>query len=93
MYGAELMIIVVTTIVSCFAAETKTGMSVVTMLMIWRFFLGIGIGGDYPLSAIITSEFANTKNRGAMIAAVFAMQGFGILAGSLVSLIVLVCFK
>jgi PHS family inorganic phosphate transporter-like MFS transporter len=43
------------------------------MLIFWRLFLGIGIGGDYPLSAIITSEMASTKRRGAMIAAVFAM--------------------
>jgi len=43
------------------------------MLIMWRLFLGIGIGGDYPLSAIITSEFANTRNRGGLMAAVFAM--------------------
>lgn len=75
MYGTELLIIVFTTITSAFAANTASpnGLTVVGMLIIWRFFLGIGIGGDYPLSAIITSEFANTKNRGAMIAAVFAM--------------------
>lgn len=75
MYGTELLIIVFTTITSAFASNTASpkGLTVVGMLIIWRFFLGIGIGGDYPLSAIITSEFANTKNRGAMIAAVFAM--------------------
>ena len=33
-----------------------------------------GIGGDYPLSAVITSEYATVKTRGRMIAAVFAMQ-------------------
>ena len=55
--------------------------------------LGIGIGGDYPLSAIITSEFANKKWRGAMISAVFAMQGFGILAACFVTLIFLAAFK
>ena len=55
--------------------------------------MGFGIGGDYPLSAIITSEFANVRNRGAMMAAVFAMQGFGILAASIVSLIFTVIYK
>ena len=34
------------------------------------------------------SEYANKKTRGAFIAAVFAMQGFGILAGGVVALIV-----
>lgn len=32
---------------------------------------------DYPLSSIITSEFATTKWRGAMMGSVFAMQGLG----------------
>ncbi|KAF9609307.1 hypothetical protein IFM89_015552 [Coptis chinensis] len=52
-----------------------------------------GIGGDYPLSATIMSEYANKKTRGAFIAAVFAMQGFGILAGGMVAIIVSSAFK
>nr|GMD70015.1 inorganic phosphate transporter 1-4-like [Ipomoea batatas] len=52
-----------------------------------------GIGGDYPLSATIMSEYANKKTRGAFIAAVFAMQGFGILAGGMVAIIVSASFK
>lgn len=39
--------------------------------------MGLGIGGDYPLSAVISSEFAATKIRGRMMSAVFASQGFG----------------
>ena len=39
--------------------------------------MGIGVGGDYPLSAIISSEFASTKIRGCMMTAVFAAQGWG----------------
>jgi len=39
--------------------------------------MGIGIGGDYPLSAVISSEFASTKIRGRMMTAVFAAQGWG----------------
>ncbi|KAI4306978.1 hypothetical protein L6164_030213 [Bauhinia variegata] len=56
-----------------------TARSVVTTLCFFRFWLGFGIGGDYPLSAVIMSEYANQKTRGGFIAAVFAMQGFGIL--------------
>jgi PHS family inorganic phosphate transporter-like MFS transporter len=93
MYGVELMIIVVCTVASALSASLNTGLSVFAVLAIWRIFLGLGIGGDYPLSAIITSEFATTKRRGAMMAAVFAMQGFGILAAAAVAVIVLACFK
>jgi PHS family inorganic phosphate transporter-like MFS transporter len=27
------------------------------LLVFWRVVMGIGIGGDYPLSAVITSEY------------------------------------
>ena len=39
--------------------------------------MGVGVGGDYPLSAVISSEFASTKIRGRMMTAVFAAQGWG----------------
>jgi len=39
--------------------------------------MGIGIGGDYPLSAVISSEFAATRSRGRLMTAVFANQGWG----------------
>ena len=92
-YGVELIIIIVATLFSCFAGDTIRGIPMVGTLIICRFILGIGIGGDYPLSATITSEFAKTKTRGSVLAAVFAMQGFGIVFGSLVSLVVIAAFK
>ncbi|KAL8462499.1 hypothetical protein ACS0TY_033506 [Phlomoides rotata] len=45
--------------------------------------LGFGISGDYPLSATIMAEYANKKTRDAFVAAVFAMQGFGMLFSSI----------
>lgn len=55
--------------------------------------MGIGLGGDYPLSSVITAEFATTRWRGAMIAAVFSMQGFGQLLASLVAFIAVEAFR
>lgn len=55
--------------------------------------MGIGIGGDYPLSSIITSEFATTKWRGAMMGAVFAMQGIGQFTAAMVALIAVSGFE
>lgn len=66
---------------------------VMTTLCFFRFWLGFGIGGDYPLSATIMSEYANKRTRGAFIAAVFAMQGFGILTGGIVTLIISAAFR
>ncbi len=48
---------------------------------VWRLILGVGLGGEYPLTAIITSEFfENDANRGARIAGVFSLQVRGALA-------------
>lgn len=55
--------------------------------------ISVGIGGDYPLSSVITSEFAPTRWRGAMMAAVFSMQGFGQLLAAVVALIATVAFR
>ena len=64
------------------------GLSIVQVLILWRFLLGVGVGGEYPLSATIMSEYSNIRSRGRLIAMVFAMQGFGLLAGAGVSLAV-----
>lgn len=53
-------------------------------LCIWRGLLGFGVGGEYPLSATITSEGSSQRNRGRAMASVFAMQGFGKLLAALV---------
>ncbi|CAK7345981.1 unnamed protein product [Dovyalis caffra] len=91
-YGISLMLMVVSSIGSGFSfCRTKT--CVLVTLGCFRFFLGLGIGGDYPLSAVIMSEFANKKTRGSFIAAVFSMQGFGILVSSMVTMAVSKMFE
>ncbi|OIW01696.1 hypothetical protein TanjilG_01203 [Lupinus angustifolius] len=91
-YGMTLMLMVLCSIASglSFGRDPKT---VMTTLCFFRFWLGFGIGGDYPLSATIMSEYANKKTRGAFIAAVFAMQGFGILAGGIFAIVISSTFK
>ncbi|KAL1191289.1 putative inorganic phosphate transporter 1-3 [Cardamine amara subsp. amara] len=85
-YGITLIMMVLCSVASglSFGNSPK---GVMTTLCFFRFWLGVGIGGDYPLSATIMSEYANKKTRGAFIAAVFAMQGFGIMTGGIVALI------
>ncbi|KAK6164464.1 hypothetical protein DH2020_001328 [Rehmannia glutinosa] len=91
-YGVTLMLMCGCSIFSglSFGHEPKT---VMATLCFFRFWLGFGIGGDYPLSATIMSEYANKKTRGAFIAAVFAMQGFGILAGGIFGMILSSAFE
>ncbi|GLD94052.1 hypothetical protein PINS_up002663 [Pythium insidiosum] len=90
-YGIELIILIVGALLCAFASWPVNGDAdnLLILLSIWRFILGVGIGGDYPVSAVITSEFASSKRRGTMIATVFAMQGFGIITGALMAIIAL----
>jgi MFS transporter, PHS family, inorganic phosphate transporter len=55
--------------------------------------MGVGIGGDYPLSAVISSEFASTKIRGRMMTVVFANQGWGQLSAAIIATIITVAYK
>jgi PHS family inorganic phosphate transporter-like MFS transporter len=84
-YGITLLMMIVFSIASGFSFG-NTAKGVMTSLCFFRFWLGVGIGGDYPLSATIMSEYSNTRTRGAFIAAVFSMQGLGLLTAASVAL-------
>jgi MFS family permease len=59
------------------------------LLIIARFVLGLGIGGDYPVSAVLMSEYSNRKDRGRMVGMVFSMQALGLVVGPLLGLLLL----
>jgi len=50
-------------------------------LVVARFVLGLGIGGDYPVSAVLMSEYSNRSDRGRMVGMVFSMQALGLIVG------------
>lgn len=85
MYAVTLSVMAIGAIGSALSSPVG-GLSTITVLTLWRFVLGVGVGGDYPLSATIMSEYSNVQSRGRLVATVFAMQGFGLLAGAGVSL-------
>ncbi|KAJ7090960.1 major facilitator superfamily domain-containing protein [Mycena crocata] len=93
-YGKELMLVIFATIMSI---TTPTGTSspdnCLIYLTIWRIILGIGVGGDYPMSASITSDRAVLRKRGTMLSYIFSNQGWGSLLGSLVTIVVLAAYK
>lgn len=55
-------------------------------LLAFRFILGLGIGGDYPVSGVIMSEYSNKKNRGRLVGLVFSMQALGLIVGPVVAM-------
>ncbi|CAH8389975.1 unnamed protein product [Eruca vesicaria subsp. sativa] len=92
-YGFCLIIMILSSFGCGFSVCTTRRSCVLVSLGFFRFILGLGIGSDYPLSATIMSEFANKRTRGSFIAAVFSMQGLGILVSSAVTMVVCVAFK
>ncbi|KAF9998661.1 Inorganic phosphate transporter pho84 [Entomortierella chlamydospora] len=92
-YGMELMIIILGTFCCAMAGSNAKGASVIQYLTFWRFVLGVGIGGDYPMSATVTSEWASAGRRGQLMSIIFSMQGIGNMFASIITLIVLACFK
>ncbi len=75
-YGVEVLVLAVGAIACAFAPN-------ILWLIGLRFILGIGIGGDYPVSATIMSEYAGKNHRGIMVTLVFAMQAAGLIVGPL----------
>jgi PHS family inorganic phosphate transporter-like MFS transporter len=55
----------------------------------FRFLLGVGVGGDYPVSAVMVSEYANRKDRGKLVGMVFGTQALGLIIGPLIALALL----
>jgi MFS family permease len=59
------------------------------VLVAFRFLLGFGVGGDYPVSAVLMSEYAGRHHRGRMVALVFSTQALGLIVGPLAALALL----
>jgi MFS family permease len=81
-YVAVAVIMVIGAVTSAFAPNF-------TLLVAARFVLGLGIGGDYPVSAVMMSEYSNRKDRGRLVGLVFSMQALGLIVGPLVALLLL----
>lgn len=59
------------------------------VLIAFRFLLGFGVGGDYPVSAVLMTEYANRKDRGKLVGLVFSAQALGLIVGPLIALALL----
>jgi len=77
-YGYEVLVLAAGAIASAFSPN-------ITWLIVFRFILGIGIGGDYPVSATIMSGYACKLNRSKLVSLVFAAQAAGLIVGPLIA--------
>lgn len=80
-YGKELIIAIIGIIMIISlpvngSAGLTTGVQKMWWLFGFRLLLGIGIGGDYPMSAAIVAERSHLSNRGRMLGWIFSNQGW-----------------
>lgn len=96
--GALRLVMLLQIVASLGSAFCSDGGEVYVELSIWRFILGIGAGGVYPLSAVLSAEQsgvgaggANSNHHGSAgeslhrVVLTFSMQGLGFLAVPLVA--------
>lgn len=81
-YGLEAAIMAVGAILTAIAPNFA-------WLLVTRSILGIGIGGDYPTSAVLMTEWANQRNRGRQVGLMFAGYTGGQLLGLIVAMTLL----
>ena len=79
-YGVEATILSIGAVASALSPNF-------TWLLASRAVMGLGIGGDYPISSVIASEYAPASSRGRAVSLVFANQGFGIAAAVAVGIL------
>ena len=77
-YGKEMIIMIVGVILVISLPNHLPGP---TRNKFWylfgmRLLMGIGIGGDYPMSASIVAERSSLRNRGRMLGWIFSNQGW-----------------
>ena len=77
-YGYEVLVLAFGAVASALSPN-------IWWLIFFRVILGVGIGGDYPVSSTIMSEYASKKTRGMMVTLVFTMQAAGLVFGPLLA--------
>ncbi|EJD36297.1 hypothetical protein AURDEDRAFT_130133 [Auricularia subglabra TFB-10046 SS5] len=89
-YGKELMFIIVAMTLTL---ATPTGKLSPDARLIYLgamcIFLGIGIGGGYPMESTIMSDRAVIRKPGALLGFICRIQGRGSLVGSVITMLVL----
>jgi MFS transporter, PHS family, inorganic phosphate transporter len=81
-YGSQALAMAVLALASAFSLN-------MIVLIICRSLLGFVIGGNYPVTAVLVSEYANAKDRGRLVGMTFSMQALALVAGPLITLVLL----
>ncbi|KAJ7618425.1 putative PHO84-inorganic phosphate permease [Roridomyces roridus] len=91
-YGYEMTVTSIATVI-IIAGPLYLGTGLFTYITIFRVLMGIGIGGDYPMSASVVADRANIRRRGTMVTFIFSMQGWGSFIGGIVFIVLMAIYK
>lgn len=75
MYGLELIVIIFATLAHALTSNSPS-VNIVGVIIFWRVLMGVGIGGDYPLSSIITSEYVSQRAHNFVLSPIPIFQSF-----------------
>lgn len=81
-YGIEALVMAIGAILTALSPNFA-------WLLVTRFILGVGIGGDYPVSATIMTEYASRRSRGRQVAMMFSSYTFGQIAALIIAMTLL----
>ena len=56
MYGMELTLLIVGIFGLVLTDTRRASFQAIPHIVFWRMIMGLGLGGEYPLSAVITAE-------------------------------------
>jgi len=92
MYISTALLVCLGAVGSSLATASGVFGNVYCTLTFWRFVMGVGIGGEYPLAAASVAENGELKSSARKMALVFMGMGVGQLLGPIV-VIVLTSFS
>ena len=90
--GRQLMLVVDIGLFVVASAATALAWNAWSLLL-FRFFVGVGIGADYPISVAYITENIPARVRGRMVIGAFSFQSIGALLGALVGWITIWIFQ
>eukprot|EP00127_Corallochytrium_limacisporum_P002817 Clim_evm30s141 gene=Clim_evmTU30s141 len=79
-------VLIVLGTIGCTIAQNPSDFPVWAWLSLFRLITGVGVGGEYPLSATVAAESCSPKLRGKLMTLVFAMQPLGATIGAAIPL-------
>ncbi|CAH0027421.1 unnamed protein product [Clonostachys rhizophaga] len=93
-YGKELIFFILGNIM-CILMPWRgfSHSAVVGWMTTWRAVMGLGTGGDIPISATLSAEKSGTKGHAHMFLLVYFIGGVGNITASIVLVILLAAFK